>query len=122
MNDEQQQRTLKILVPGQETSQVAIEERPLQPGEAREHAGFSFIRRWLAKDENIDLFKAKGELQRVEGEIDELLGTLEAERKSGYHLAEVQVSVGISAQGSIGVVTAGLQASLTLVYSRTPGS
>ena len=72
-----------------------MEERPLQPGEAREHAGVSFIRRWLARDESIDLSKAKEATQhRVEGEVNELLGTLEAERKGGYHLTEVQVSVG----------------------------
>jgi hypothetical protein len=33
----------------------------------------------------------------------------------------LQVSLGITAQGSIGVVTAGMQASLTLVYERATG-
>jgi len=104
---------MKVLVPEQEASQITAEES----GELREQAGFRVFR-WLAKEQEIDLAKAKGELQRVEGEIDELLGTLAAERKGGYHLSQVQVAVGVSAQGSIAVVTAGVQASLTLVYSR----
>jgi hypothetical protein len=118
MSDTQPPSIMKVLVPDQEISQITVEGQPLEPGELHEQAAFGFVRRWFAKDHDIDLAKAKTELQRVETEVDELLGTLAAKRKGGYRLSEVQVAVGVSAQGSIGVVTAGVQASLTLIYSR----
>ena len=38
--------------------------------------------------------------------------------KRGSDLLEVQVAVGVPVQGSTGAVTAGVQVTLTLVYSR----
>lgn len=105
---------MKILVSEDELIPITADES----GELQEQAGFLNLFRRGAKEQEIDLTKAKGEIRRVEDEIDELLGTLAADRKGGFRLSEVQVAVGVSVQGSFAVVTAGLQASLTLVYSR----
>lgn len=69
----------------------------------------------------LPLDRAKAEMARVEQEIGGLFSGIQLQTVGGYQLKEVQVSVGINAQGSIAVVSAGVSASLTLVYDR-PGA
>jgi len=64
----------------------------------------------------VPLDKVKAEMGQVEQQIDQLLSGLKS-TAAGYQLSQIQVAVGISGQGSIGIVTAGMQASITLVYS-----
>lgn len=92
---------------------------PLQPGEVREHLGVpQWVRRRIIKRQEVDLEQIRNQLDGVQGQVDSVLAQLGTEKRAGFALSEVQVSVGISAQGSIAVVTAGVQASLTLVYTR----
>lgn len=92
---------------------------PLEPGEVREHLGIpQWVRRRVIKRQEVDLGQIRSQLDSVQNQVDSVLAQLGTEQRQGFALHEVQVSVGISAQGSIAVVTAGVQASLTLVYSR----
>ena len=92
--------------------------QPIGPGEVEEQGWFT---EKVLRRKPLDLGEAQVQLDRVQSEVDDLLGKLATETKHGFRLSQVQVAVGVSAQGSIGVVTAGVQASLTLIYSR-PGS
>ena len=80
--------------------------------------GFGDRWRWLMEPAEIPLRRVKNEITRVEQEVDAWLAGLKPTTSTGFDLTQVQVLVGMSAQGSIAVVTAGLQASLTLVYTR----
>jgi hypothetical protein len=73
----------------------------------------------VLRQKPLNLSAAQAQLDRMQGEIDNLLGRLAARTEDGFGLDQVWVAVGVSAQGSIGVVTAGVQASLTLIYSRS---
>ncbi len=109
-------QSLTVLVEEEAVKPPAAGE--VRPGQAQEHG---WIREKILKHKPLDLGDVQDQLDRVQGEVDDLLGQLATQSKQGFGLSQVQVAVGISAQGGIGVVTAGIQASLTLVYSR-PGS
>ncbi len=106
-------RTLTVLV--EEETTVPAQQKELLPGQSQEHG---WIREKILRHKPLDLDDAQAQLDRIQGEVDDLLGQVATQTKHGFGLSEVQVAVGVSAQGSIGVVTAGIQASLTLVYSR----
>ena len=107
---------LTVLREEEELVTVSPEATPLRPGETSEHAG-GFFRRMI-KPHNLDVTGMQEQLNGVQTQVDQLLVDLAKQTKSGFHLKEVEVMIGISGQGSIGVVTAGVQASLTLIYSR----
>ena len=72
----------------------------------------------MFREKTLPLDKVQSEIARLDAEVGSFLATITATSVAGYQLNEVQVQVGVSAQGSIGVVTAGVQGSLTLVYAR----
>lgn len=77
-------------------------------------------RRVLGRADKIDLGKVRGELEDVQGQVDQLLAGIYDRTVGSMHLAQVQVSLTVTAEGSIGIATAGVQASIALVYERTP--
>ncbi len=109
-------RVFTVLVEADEIKPVP--PQPIGPGEVQEQGWFT---EKVLRRKPLDLGEAQVQLDRVQSEVDDLLGKLATQTKHGFRLSQVQVAVGVSAQGSIGVVTAGVQASLTLIYSR-PGS
>jgi hypothetical protein len=109
-------KSLTVLVED-EIAKPPTQQEPI-PGQAQEHG---WIREKILRNKPLELDDVQNQLGRVQGEVDDLLEQLATQAKHGFGLSQVQVKVGISAQGGIGVVTAGVQASLTLVYSR-PGS
>ncbi len=104
---------LTILVPDQGQGSVRGTQVENRSEEDREETLFSLIPVAVSQ---VPLDKVKAEMGEVEQQIDQLLSGLKS-TAAGYQLAQIQVSVGISGQGSIGIVTAGMQASITLVYS-----
>ncbi|MGD0928296.1 MAG: hypothetical protein ABR926_24245 [Streptosporangiaceae bacterium] len=66
----------------------------------------------------IALDKIHSELDRVQAELDDVLASIDTQPKHGFHLTEVEVSLGISGEGSIGVVSAGVEAGITLTFSK----
>ena len=76
------------------------------------------LRSLVFREKTLPLDKVQSEIARLDAEVGSFLATITATSVAGYQLNEVQVQVGVSAQGSIGVVTAGVQGSLTLVYAR----
>jgi hypothetical protein len=111
---------LTVLVPDETVEPARRTDSELGPGGVEDQALVpAFIRKRFIKDVQLPVDKIKKEMERVEQEVDALLASLKTATQTGYQLKEVQVLVGISGQGSIGVVSAGVQASLTLVY-RSP--
>jgi hypothetical protein len=78
----------------------------------------TWVRTKVIRHKSLDLTQVQTQLNRVQDELDDVLAKLATPPKHGFRLSEVQVQVGVSAQGTIAVVTAGIQASLTLVYER----
>jgi hypothetical protein len=66
----------------------------------------------------IALNKIHSELDRVQAELDDVLASIDTQPKHGFRLTEVEVSLGISGEGSIGVVSAGVEAGITLTFSK----
>ncbi len=66
--------------------------------------------------QHIEFDKIESELARIGAELDRLLAAVP--RPSGsYQLSSVQLSLGITANGGIGIVSAGVQAGLSLTFS-----
>jgi hypothetical protein len=73
----------------------------------------------LVGRKDVSLEKIHSELDRVQGELDDVLSKIDSQPKHGFRLSEVAISLGISAEGSIGVVSAGVQAGITLTFSKS---
>ncbi|MGA7088948.1 MAG: hypothetical protein WB116_11865 [Candidatus Dormiibacterota bacterium] len=70
----------------------------------------------VATVQKIGFEKIESELARIGAELDRLLAAVP--RPSGsYQLSSVQLSLGITANGGIGIVSAGVQAGLSLTFS-----
>lgn len=104
---------LTILVPGDGVSSTG------DASENREMPLTSVIAHAPVFAAQVSLDKVKTELLQLQQQLDQLFSGIK-ESEAGYHLSQIQVAVGISGQGSIGIVSAGMQASITLVYS-VPG-
>jgi hypothetical protein len=74
------------------------------------------LRFWKIKPRDVDLTALKGQMKKIQSEVDDLLADVK-ESTGAYHLAEVQVSLAISGSGSIGVATVGAEASIALTFA-----
>jgi hypothetical protein len=110
--------SLSLLVPEPPAAQAITP--PDQEDQVREETSspLKLLKRRFTR-QPADLTKLRNDLDRVQGEVDALLKDQTDSKVGNLRLNEVQVSLGISAEGSIGVVTAGVTASITLVYART---
>lgn len=85
--------------------------------EIREAGGpIAAIKSLFVGRKDVPIEKIDAELTRVQGEIDGVLAKVEKKSRQGFSLSEVEISLGISAEGSIGVVTAGIEAGITLHF------
>jgi hypothetical protein len=108
--------SLRILVVEDVPVRVAEEPDQMEDHGIKEAIG-RFRRRVTTS--KADLEKLAGDLEAVQSGVEALLAGRTEHEVGGMKLNEVQVSLGISASGSIGVVTAGMEASITLSYSRS---
>ena len=70
------------------------------------------------RPKDVDLSKLKEGLQRVQKQIDGLLAQVNQPSAAGFKLQSVEVALAITAEGSIGVATAGVEASVALTFER----
>jgi hypothetical protein len=66
--------------------------------------------------QKIGFDKIESELAGIGAELDRLLGAVPPPAGS-YQLSSIQLSLGVTANGGIGIVTAGLQAGISLTFS-----
>lgn len=115
--------TLRLLVPDDEAVAPSTPNAPADssapgPGEYQEQGVLGWVRKKILRTEDIPIAEAQAQLARIDSEVNTLLTSTIASTVGAFYLKEVQVGVIISAQGSIGIATAGIQASLTLVYDK----
>lgn len=108
---------LTLIVPDEATPPPDEHQAP--PEDFQEEALPAPLRRLFShKSKDVDLGAVKDGLDQVQTQVESLLQDVDQSTVAGFHLGSVQVSLGISAGGSIGVVTAGVEASMTLTFER----
>lgn len=86
-------------------------------------AGLGLVDRLLHGPERTpQLATVRVELDRVQRELDELLKDIWDRTMGGVKLSQVQVSLSVTAQGSIGIASAGATASIALIFDRVTSS
>lgn len=104
--------SLSILVVSEDVSGIDDET------EIQEAGIIGGIKRIFVGRKDVPIQTIHSELDRVRPELDDILSKVDFSSKHGFRLNEVAISLGISAGGSIGVVTAGVEASITLTFSK----
>ncbi len=93
------------------------------PASAEDHviheAGpVEYLRNLIVHRKDVSLVKVEGELDRVQPQIDAILSKIDSGPRNGYKLSEIEVSLSISAEGSIGIVTAGAEVGIALTFTK----
>ena len=83
-----------------------------------EAGGWQTLKGLFVGRKEVPLDKINSELDRVQAELDDVLSKIDTQPKHGFQLSEVAIALGISAEGTIGVVSAGAQAGITLTFSK----
>ena len=81
-----------------------------------EHGPSEWVQRVLVKRKSVDLGRVKADLDKIQAQARHLLGSLSIRELGGMRLEGVQLSLGITAEGSLGIVTAGVEAAIDLTY------
>lgn len=106
--------------PPQMLSLVVVTDGSSDDSEIREASPWTAIKSLFVGKKEVPLERVQSELARVQAEVDGLLAMIDtSETHKGFRLAEVTVSLAISGEGSIGVVTAGVEAGISLTFART---
>ena len=86
------------------------------PEESFEQQGIKDLaRRLRGTPKKVEVSGLKNRMSEVSDEVDQLLEKLEPS-STGYRLSEVQVSLAISGNGSIGIATVGAEVSIALTF------
>jgi hypothetical protein len=109
---------LPLLVVTEEKVQLPV-TGPTEEGQYVEQGRVTEFVRRVVRRQPVNLETVKGELSQVEQQVETLMKERQDREVGGMRLHGVEVSLGITAEGSIGLVTAGVEVSVTLVYERT---
>jgi hypothetical protein len=103
-------RKLRLIVPTQSGGE--------EEGEVREAAP-EWVEKIFARSKEVSLDRVQKELQEVRAQVGALLSVFgqPGDADAGFALAEIEVSLALSAQGSIGVATTGMEAVISLTYT-----
>jgi hypothetical protein len=115
MNDE---KTIPIIalepVPGSAVVPTQESEDAFSPQAKPMQALWGF-----GKKKEVDSGRLREGLEKIQGELGEIFASLRKQpADTGFALSEVSVALSVSGEGSIGVATAGVEASITLTFSR----
>jgi len=89
------------------------------PGKGTQLHSASRVRRWFfptAKE--IPAEKLLESFEKTQKAIDAMLVKLDSQEKRGYQLDEFEVSLAVSGEGTIGIVTASAEAGVVLKFKR----
>ncbi len=86
--------------------------------EVREAGALAAVKGLFVGRKEVPLEKIHSELDRVQAQLDDVLSKIDTRPKHGFELTEVEISLGISAEGTIGVVSAGIEAGITLTFAK----
>lgn len=74
----------------------------------------------LAKPKEIDYDRLEKELNKAQSQMADLIASLEQKGPSGgFALDQISLSLAVSGEGSIGIATVGVEAGITLTYSKS---
>jgi hypothetical protein len=107
---------LFVLVPAEVYEATSAEPAPGMDDGVEEHGPREWVQRIRVKKKTVDLSRIKDDLAKVQAQAEKLLASLSMREIGGMQLEEVQLSLGVTAEGSIGVVTAGVEAAIALTY------
>ncbi len=107
-----QERTATLIVPAQAPPPDGGQQKP----EDFEEQAIPVIGRIFHKSEEIPTGKLEDGLDKVQEQVGDLLGRVKASTVAGFRLSSVEVGLAISAEGSVGFATAGVQASISLSF------
>jgi hypothetical protein len=115
------QTKLTLIVP-ESTSEVSVAGTVPAAQEDFEEQALpvpEFVQRIFShKAKEVDLAPVKSGLMKIQTEVADLLSEINTSTVAGFRLSSVEVSPGISGGGTIGVVTAGVEASMSLTFER----
>jgi hypothetical protein len=107
---------LTLIVPDESAAAGEPSQRPEDFEEQALPAWVPRVR--LHRPKDVDLNKLQEGLDQMQGQIDALLQGVKTSTVAGFRLNSIEISLAISAGGSIGVATAGVEASMSLSFQR----
>lgn len=111
---EQENRKITLIVPAEMTDTFVNKDR--EGGET--HGLKETVKGWFTVDTSIDLDQARSSLEECMKDVHDMLKDLKQDAISGWELDKLSVSLAVSAEGSIGIATAGVETSIELGFSR----
>jgi len=120
MNDQSGDIVLMVASATKETGSIASEPIIDRKGGER-HAKFLD---WFtfATPKIVDGDKVRKDLERIRGEVEEMLKALANPAVGDLKLSEVTIGVAISGEGNFAIATVGVEASVELKFSRESGT
>jgi hypothetical protein len=102
-----------------EQTQRESEEVATMPGRGTELHRFEAVRRWLAPvAKEVPADRLVESFEKAQRAIDAMLAKLSSSAQRGYQLDEFEVSLAVSGEGTIGIVTASAEAGVVLKFKR----
>lgn len=109
--------TFYVIEPAQ--SQSESDEVATIPGKSKDLHSLRAIRRWFSPvAKEVPAEKLLESFEKTQRAIDAMLAKLDSEEKRGYVLDEFEVSLAVSGEGTIGIVTASAEAGVVLKFKR----
>lgn len=91
-----------------------IQERGDRSGGQTHRGVVEFL--WGTKAKPVSQEALKRSLEQCMAQIGDMLAEAKSQLKDGWEVGGVSVSLGVSGEGSIGIVTAGVQASIEVSF------
>lgn len=113
-NDKPSGRGVTLIVP---TVEVDTASATHDRGGGEAHGLGSFVRRLTSKTIDEDILQKN--VERCMEQLKELLGSVRDHSLEGWEMEELSVSLAISAEGTVGIATAGAEASIEATFRRT---
>jgi hypothetical protein len=108
-------RELTLIVVGQETAERTRGDR----GGGELQSRGPLLGKFFAKKGTVEISRVKGQLDSTLAQTRDLLESVENQTFGEWGLNEITVGLAITAEGTIGVATAGVEASIELKFLRS---
>jgi hypothetical protein len=113
----QKKRKITLIVPAEFTGTYEAEDRA-----GGETHGLKEIKEtikgWFTVDQTIDASEVKKNIKKCLEEVNLLIKDIKYEEVDGWAPEGISVALAISSEGSIGIATAGVEASFEISFSR----
>jgi hypothetical protein len=116
---------LLVMVQSEEEIDIAVDAIDEGPDQLEEQGIKDVVRRVVrrrVRTESVDMARLTQDLDRVQRDVEQLLSGRTEHKVGKMRLDEIQIGLALCAEGSIGVVTAGIEASISLVYRHSDTS